>query len=182
MRKDSAGLRRKMRSAVDLGQGFYPRRGLNGHKMEWYLDGHLVGRPVNGIFAMTRLSAHMLSRVKFGPEHLRPLLPEATRFHADAVRAADDMLHSGALDRPLSPSDRRRFSARVGALVDAAREMDELIRGYRKEPCPACGGRKLTRADAKLLDAILSEQSANGTIPKHSALYRESVLTPMSAL
>lgn len=185
------GIRRLYKDALDERRAVYPMyrelRDINGevkqskltHPLNWYIDGHLVNRPINGIYALARLAEFLLHKVKFGKRfHQGGALRTAMDFYADTRRAMRDVLTSCSIDtKKLPPKLRQRLSKRTGGLIEHAKKVIEACEFMKQRcDCPACKKGRITEPDAELLRNILIERSKVGIIPKTSALYREEPL------
>lgn len=180
------GIRRLYKDALDERRAVYPMyKELHDihddvkpckltHKLDWYIDGHLVKRPVNGIYAIARLAEFLLHKVKFSKRGQTAALHEVMEFFADTRRAMRDVLTSCSVDTTPSRKLKARLSERVKGLIAHAKEVLEICNLLnRRCSCPACKTGELYINDAELLRNILIERSKAGVIPKTSALYRE---------
>lgn len=183
------GIRRLYKDALDEKRSVYPRyketRDSHNapkpsklrHKIEWYLDGHLVERPLYGIYALGILAEHLLHQVKFGKHNRKQALSPAMRFFAETRRIMRDVLTSCSIDDRLPPKVLTRMRGRVKDLIESAKIAVSAIEDTKRHcVCPACNGRELSKYDSELLAAILYERSLIGDIPPDSALFRSSSL------
>lgn len=180
----AGGIRRRFRKALDPKLFDYPRKGVLNHRVKWYLDGaEAIRRPTFGVYAMAMFAEYLFHQARFGKSGQRHAFREAAAFFAETRRALQNTLSSFSINDRLDSCEIGLLRRTVTKLVeDGRRTYEEVVHGASERECPACKGRKLSRYDAELLDAILCEQSRNGTIPRTSELYREAPLTPQSAL
>ena len=148
------------------------------HGVGWYLDGHLISRPLTAVYAFANLAEYMLYYARHGRRGQRGAETKAVEFFAETRRAMQNVLSSYPLDRRLRPNERESVGKVAIRLCEHAKlTLDELDLATKMCNCPACRGtRKLYGADAELLEAILREQSRNGTIPPTSKLFRPNAV------
>lgn len=167
------GMRRRYRAALDEKRFTFPRKSQVNHPMEWYLDGHLVDRPIFGLYAMANLAEYLLHHARFGKRNQSRAIVEATQFFAATRRALQNALDNHSIDERMRGRPLSALRSRVAELVTLARIAHEAVSKHSVDcTCTACNGKSISKKDAELLLAILVEQSENGTIPKTSALYR----------
>lgn len=167
-------IRKKYRDAMRDERFKFPRNNMLSHSVGWYLDGHLISRPLTAVYAFANLAEYMLYYARHGRRGQRGVETKAVEFFAETRRAMQNVLSSYPLDRRLRPNERESVGKVASRLCDHAKlTWVELDLATKMCNCPACGGtRKLHVADAELLEAILREQSRNGTIPPTSKLFR----------
>lgn len=167
-------IRKKYRDAMRDERFNFPRNNMLSHSVGWYLDGHLISRPLTAVYAFANLAEYMLYYARHGRRGQRGVETKAVEFFAETRRAMQNVLSSYPLDRRLRPNERESVGKVASRLCDHAKlTWVELDLATKMCNCPACGGtRKLHGADAELLEAILREQSRNGTIPPTSKLFR----------
>ena len=167
-------IRKKYRDAMRDERFKFPRNNMLSHGVGWYLDGHLNSRPLTAVYAFANLAEYMLYYARHGRRGQRGAETAAVEFFAETRRAMQNVLSSYPLDRRLRPNERESVGKVAIRLYDHAKiTWDELGSATKMCNCPACRGtRKLYGADAELLEAILREQSRNGTIPPTSKLFR----------
>ena len=167
-------IRKKYRDAMRDERFKFPRNNMLSHSVGWYLDGHLISRPLTAVYAFANLAEYMLYYARHGRRGQRGAETAAVEFFAETRRAMQNVLSSYPLDRRLRPNERESVGKVAIRLCDHAKiTWDELGSATKVCNCPACRGtRKLYGADAELLEAILREQSRNGTIPPTSKLFR----------
>lgn len=167
-------IRKKYRDAMRDERFKFPRNNMLSHGVGWYLDGHLVSRPLTAVYAFANLAEYMLYYARHGRCGQQGAETEAVEFFAETRRAMQNVLSSYPIDRRLRPIDRESVGKVAIRLCDHAKiTWDKLGSATKMCICPACRGtRKLYGADAELLEAILREQSRNGTIPPTSKLFR----------
>lgn len=147
------------------------------HPIEWYLDGHLVNRPVYGIYALGVFAEHLLYRVKFGRGRNARALNPVMEFYAETRRVMQSLLTSCSVDKRVPKEVLHRMRKRVTELLDGARKAyDAVTKMKRDQRCPVCNGHALSAYDIELLEAILLKCSERGEIPIDSKLYRETPL------
>ena len=174
-------IRKKYRDAMRDERFKFPRNNMLSHSVGWYLDGHLISRPLTAVYAFANLAESMLYYARHGRRGQRGAETAAVEFFAETRRAMQNVLSSYPLDRRLRQNERESVGKVAIRLCDHAKiTWDELGSATKVCNCPACRGtRKLYGADAELLEAILREQSRNGTIPPTSKLFRsDAVDTP----
>ncbi len=172
------GMRRRFRSALDPRRFEYPRRTALNHRIGWYLDGSGPSRrPVFGIYALASFAEYVLHFARFGKRTQRTALPVAARFFAETRREVQNVLSTYHIDKKVPASGVAHLRDVVARLVEHGRAAYEAVTRPGCPSCPACGGRRLSAADGELLEAILYEQSRNGTIPPDSKLFRKTHLT-----
>ena len=167
-------IRKKYRDAMRDERFKFPRNNMLSHSVGWYLDGHLISRPLTAVYAFANLAEYMLYYARHGRRGQRGAETAAVEFFAETRRAMQNVLSSYPLDRRLRPNERESVGKVAIRLCDHAKiTWDELGSATKVCNCPACRGtRKLYGVDAELLEAILREQSRNGTIPPTSKLFR----------
>ena len=167
-------IRKKYRDAMRDERFKFPRNNMLSHSVGWYLDGHLISRPLTAVYAFANLAEYMLYYARHGRRGQRGAETAAVEFFAETRRAMRNVLSSYPLDRRLRPNERESVGKVAIRLCDHAKiTWDELGSATKVCNCPACRGtRKLYGVDAELLEAILREQSRNGTIPPTSKLFR----------
>ena len=171
-------IRKKYRDAMRDERFKFPRNNMLSHSVGWYLDGHLISRPLTAVYAFANLAEYMLYYARHGRRGQRGAETAAVEFFAETRRAMQNVLSSYPLDRRLRPNERESVGKVAIRLCDHAKiTWDELGSATKVCNCPACSGtRKLYGADAELLEAILREQSRNGTIPPTSKLFRSDAV------
>lgn len=171
-------IRKKYRDAMRDERFKFPRNNMLSHGVGWYLDGHLVSRPLTAVYAFANLAEYMLYYARHGRCGQQSAETKAVEFFAETRRAMQNVLSSYPLDRRLRPNERESVRRVASRLCEHAKlTWDELDSATKTCNCPACRGtRKLYVADAELLEAILREQSRNGTIPPTSKLFRSDVV------
>lgn len=181
-----SGMRRLYKDALDERRAVYPRyketrdsrndpkpSNLR-HPVSWYLDGHLVKRPVYGIYALGVFAEHLLYRVKFGRRHGKEALIPVMGFYAKTRRVMRDMLTACSIEERVPKDVLVRMRGRVEELlIDAKIAYDAMSRTKRNHKCPVCRGLALSEYDVELLESILIKCSERGEIPRDSKLYRE---------
>lgn len=160
----------------------FPRRTLLSHRIEWYLNGSACKRPTFGVYAMACFAEYLLYQTRHGKRNQSAAFTDAARFYAATRRAIQNTLSSYRIESRLSVPEAVSLRRVVADLVNMANDTYEIVNGRELVECPACRGVKLPRADAELLEAILCEQSRNGTIPPSSVLFRGEHLTPCEGL
>lgn len=167
-------VRGKYREAMKEEHFRFPRKTVLGHKIEWYLDGHLASRPLSAIYSYACLAEYMLHYVRFGKRRQSGAETIVVEFFAETRRAMQNVLSTYPIDRRLKTKEResvRRVAERL--CEHASLTYRELAMASSLCDCPACRGTgNLHGADVDLLEAILFEQSRNGTIPPTSKLFR----------
>lgn len=175
------GIRRRFHTLLDQQSFENPKRMSSKHPPRWYLDGHLSSRPVYGVYAMARLAEHYLYYARYGKRQQAQVFPDAARFYASTRRALQNVLSTFGIDKRI-PHDKVALVRDIyEQLRNEAAVLNEIFSnttGHRVKPFD----KKLTKKDLELLEAILVEQSRNGTIPKTSALFRETPLTPSTVI
>ena len=171
-------IRKKYRDAMRDERFKFPRNNMLSHGVGWYLDGHLISRPLTAVYAFANLAEYMLYYARHGRRGQRGAETAAVEFFAETRRSMQNVLSSYPLDRRLRPNERESVGKVAIRLCDHAKiTWDELGSATKVCNCPACRGtRKLYGADAELLEAILREQSRNGTIPPTSKLFRSDAV------
>ena len=171
-------IRKKYRDAMRDERFKFPRNNMLSHSVGWYLDGHLISRPLTAVYAFANLAEYMLYYARHGRRGQRGAETAAVEFFAETRRAMQNVLSSYPLDRRLRQNERESVGKVAIRLCDHAKiTWDELGSATKVCNCPACRGtRKLYGADAELLEAILREQSRNGTIPPTSKLFRSDAV------
>ena len=171
-------IRKKYRDAMRDERFKFPRNNMLSHSVGWYLDGHLISRPLTAVYAFANLAEYMLYYARHGRRGQRGAETAAVEFFAETRRAMQNVLSSYPLDRRLRPNERESVGKVAIRLCDHAKiTWDELGSATKVCICPACRGtRKLYGVDAELLEAILREQSRNGTIPPTSKLFRSDAV------
>lgn len=185
-----SGMRRLYKDLLDDQRMVYPRykesfrdgatvkRSKLKHPEKWYLDGHLVNRPVYGVYALAIYAEHLLYLVKFGHRGRGFAIPPVASFYAETRRVMRDFLTSCKLNGRIPKAVKERMSNRVLGLIESAKEARAAVDFTKKKcTCPACKGANMSSYDAELLESLLLEWSAKGDIPKESTLYRETPLT-----
>lgn len=182
VQRKRAGIRCRFRDMMDPSRFTFPRKTLINHKIEWYLDGSAADRPVFGLYAMACFAEYILHHARFGRRGQGDAIQDAARFHASAIRALQNALSTYDIGKRIPDSGveaLRRVVYRLVAEADLAYNV--VMKGTTRRTCPACAGRgKLSAKDYELLEAILYEQSRNGTISRFSKLFRENPLTPIT--
>lgn len=184
------GIRRLYKDLLDDRRMIYPRnkemveagnelkRSKLGHPDSWYLDGHLVERPVYGVYALATYAEHLLYLVKFGRRGRGMAIPQVTAFYAETRRVMRDFLTSCSIDSRVPKAVKERMRNRVLDLIESAKIARDAFESTKKKcTCPACKGSDMSKYDAELLEALLLEWSAKGDIPRESTLFRETPLT-----
>ena len=171
-------IRKRYRDAMRDERFKFPRNNMLSHGVGWYLDGHLISRPLTAVYAFANLAEYMLYYARHGRRGQRGAETAAVEFFAETRRAMQNVLSSYPLDRRLRQNERESVGKVAIRLCDHAKiTWDELGSATKVCNCPACRGtRKLYGADAELLEAILREQSRNGTIPPTSKLFRSDAV------
>ena len=171
-------IRKKYRDAMRDERFKFPRNNMLSHSVGWYLDGHLISRPLTAVYAFANLAEYMLYYARHGRRGQRGAETAAVEFFPETRRSMQNVLSSYPLDRRLRPNERESVGKVAIRLCDHAKiTWDELGSATKVCNCPACRGtRKLYGADAELLEAILREQSRNGTIPPTSKLFRSDAV------
>ena len=171
-------IRKKYRDAMRDERFKFPRNNMLSHSVGWYLDGHLISRPLTAVYAFANLAEYMLYYARHGRRGQRGAETAAVEFFAETRRAMQNVLSSYPLDRRLRLNERESVGKVAIRLCDHAKiTWDELGSATKVCNCPACRGtRKLYGVDAELLEAILREQSRNGTIPPTSKLFRSDAV------
>ena len=171
-------IRKKYRDAMRDERFKFPRNNMLSHGVGWYLDGHLISRALTAVYALANRAEYMLYYARHGRRGQRGAETAAVEFFAETRRAMQNVLSSYSLDRRLRPNERESVGKVAIRLCDHAKiTWDELGSATKVCNCPACRGtRKLYGADAELLEAILREQSRNGTIPPTSKLFRSDAV------
>ena len=171
-------IRKKYRDAMRDERFKFPRNNMLSHSVGWYLDGHLISRPLTAVYAFANLAEYMLYYARHGRRGQRGAETAAVEFFAETRRAMQNVLSSYPLDRRLRQNERESVGKVAIRLCDHAKiTWDELGSATKVCNCPACRGtRKLYGVDAELLEAILREQSRNGTIPPTSKLFRSDAV------
>ena len=171
-------IRKKYRDAMRDERFKFPRNNMLSHGVGWYLDGHLISRPLTAVYAFANLAEYMLYYARHGRRGQRGAETAAVEFFAETRRAMQNVLSSYPLDRRLRQNERESVGKVAIRLCDHAKiTWDELGSATKVCNCPACRGtRKLYSVDAELLEAILREQSRNGTIPPTSKLFRSDAV------
>lgn len=167
-------IRKKYRDAMRDERFKFPRNNMLSHSVGWYLDGHLISRPLTAVYAFANLAEYMLYYARHGRRGQRGAETAAVEFFAETRRAMQNVLSSYPLDRRLRLNERESVGKVAIRLCDHAKiTWDEIGSATKVCNCPACRGtRKLYGVDVELLEAILREQSRNGTIPPTSKLFR----------
>ena len=171
-------IRKKYRDAMRDARLKFPRNNMLSHGVGWYLDGHLVSRPLTAVYAFANLAEYLLYYSRRGRRGQQGAEKMAVEFFAETRRAMQNVLSSYPLDRRLRPNERESVGRVASRLCEHAKlTWAGLGLATKMCNCPACRGtRKLHCADAELLEAILREQSRNGTIPPTSKLFRQDVV------
>lgn len=178
-KKERHGIRSRYRDLLDPMHFNYPKRTLIHHPIQWYLDGSAATRPTFGVYAMACFAEYLLHAARYGSKAKRVTLPDAARFYAATRSALQNTLSTYSIGSRLDESETESLRRVVGRLVESANEAYRAVmKGGTHGECPACHGKGLVPSDAELLEAILYEQSRNGTIPESSELYRRELLTP----
>lgn len=95
------------------------------HPVSWYTDGHLVERPLNGVYALAVFAEWCLAKVKAGRGGD---LAEATAFYADTRRFMEMILRNRKAGRNLTAKQRDGMRPRVARLVEQARSVSSKLR------------------------------------------------------
>ena len=171
-------IRKKYRDAMRDERFKFPRNNMLSHSVGWYLDGHLISRPLTAVYAFANLAEYMLYYARHGRRGQRGAETAAVEFFAETRRAMQNVLSSYPLDRRLRLNERESVGKVAIRLCDHAKiTWDEIGSATKVCNCPACRGtRKLYGVDVELLEAILREQSRNGTIPPTSKLFRSDAV------
>lgn len=167
-------IRGKYRDAMRDERFRFPRNNMLSHGVGWYLDGHLVNRPLTAVYAFANLAEYLLHYVRHGRRGQQGAETRAVEFFAETRRAMQNVLSTYPIDRRLRPDERESVGKVARRLCEHANlTWVELGMATKMCSCPACGGtRNLHGTDAELLESILREQSRNGTIPPSSKLFR----------
>lgn len=174
-------VRSKYRESMKDEHFRFPRKSVLCHKIDWYLDGHLSARPLSAIYAYACLAEYMLHHVRFGKRRQNGAEARVVEFFAETRRAMQNVLSTYPIDRRLKTNERESVRRVAERLCEHAKLTHrELGIASASCVCPACiGVGTLHGADSDLLEAILFEQSRNGTIPPTSKLFRaEAVDNP----
>lgn len=133
-RRKQAGLRARFRSMLDSDRAAWPRksktleskrvRSILDHPVAWYVDGHLVERPLNAAYALAMFSEWCLAKVKAGKGGD---LLEATAFYADTRRFMEMILRNRKAGRNLTVKQRDGMRPRVVRLIEQARIVSSKI-------------------------------------------------------
>ena len=133
-RRKQAGLRARFTSMLDPDRATWPRksktleskrvRSILDHPVAWYVDGHLVERPLNAAYALAMFSEWCLAKVKAGKGGD---LLEATAFYADTRRFMEMILRNRKAGRNLTAKQREGMRPRVARLVEQARGVSSKI-------------------------------------------------------
>lgn len=167
-------VRGKYREALKDEHFRFPRKTGVCHGIQWYLDGHLVNKPLVALHAYANLAEYMLHYVRFGRRGQRGAETLVVEFFAETRRAMQNVLSTYPIDRRLRRHERESVKKVAQRLCEhAGLAWKELGMASCHCDCPACGGTgNLYSSDVDLLEAILFEQSRNGTIPPSSKLFR----------
>lgn len=87
--EEGDGTRRRFYDALEETRFAYPRKTAVKHAFAWYCDGHMTGRPADGIYNAGRLAEHLLAMSR---ETGIPSLRDAARFFASTRRAMRNVL------------------------------------------------------------------------------------------
>lgn len=166
------GVRRHFYEALNESRFTYPRLVTRRHSIKWYLDGELTKRPLYGIYAMARLAEHFLNRARFGTKGQKNVIQDAAKFFADTRRTMRNILSTYDIDKRIPRESVDSIRETYVELVEEARYV------YTKMRCALRSDEQddyelMSKNDRRLLEAILIEQSSNGTIPPWSSLFRE---------
>lgn len=174
---NESDVRRKYRALLDESHHRFPRKDVLSHAIGWYLDGHLVAKPLVAAYAYANFAEYLLHHTRFGRNHSESVVYEIEAFYALTRRTLQNILSTYPIGRRLRPCEREAASRTVGQVFDAAKSVYESVqRANTKCACPVCSGHKVFPADVELLEAILCEQSRLGNIPPTSALFRASAV------
>ena len=64
-------IRKKYRDAMRDERFKFPRNNMLSHGVGWYLDGHLISRPLTAVYAFANLAEYMLYYAKYSSSYLR---------------------------------------------------------------------------------------------------------------
>lgn len=106
------------------GDGRAKRRTVLTHPVSWYVDGHLVERPMNGLYALAVFAEWCLAKVKAGRGGD---IMEATAFYADTRRFMEMTLRNRRAGRNLTAKQRDGMRPRVARLVEQARSVSSKL-------------------------------------------------------
>lgn len=133
-RRKQEGLRTRFRAMLDPDRATWPRksktleskrvRSILGHPIAWYVDGHLVERPLNAAYALAMFSEWCLAKIKAGKGGD---LLEATAFYADTRRFMEMILRNRKAGRNLTAKQREGMRPRVVRLIEQARVVSSKI-------------------------------------------------------
>lgn len=176
--RNESDIRRRYRAAMSDDRYRFPRTSGLSHRLDWYFDGHLRARPLSAIYAYANLAEYMLHYVRFGRCRQEGAERTVSEFFAETRRAMQNVLSTYPMGKRLDAAGRESLAKVVDRLCEHAKlAKAELDSASDACECPACSGNRYLRgADVRLLEAILCEQSRNGTIPPTSPLYRASAV------
>lgn len=180
MKIRKSGIRRRYRELMEQTHFTFPRKTLIHHKIGWYLDGSAAARPAFGVYSMACFAEYILHFARFGRRGQSAYMKDAAKFYASTRAALQNTLSTYPIGERLSEHAVESLRRLVYRLVAEANDTyDKVMKSGTRADCPCCGNAHgLSVDDARLLEAILYEQSRNGTIPPTSELYRPEPLTP----
>ena len=127
-------MRARFRTMLDPDRATWPRksktleskrvRSTLDHPVAWYVDGHLVERPLNAAYALAMFSEWCLAKVKAGKGGD---ILEATAFYADTRRFMEMILRNRKAGRNLTAKQREGMRPRVVRLIEQARVVSSKI-------------------------------------------------------
>lgn len=133
-RRKQVGLRTRFRAMLDPSRATWPSksktleskrvRSTLVHPVAWYVDGHLVERPLNAAYALAMFSEWCLAKVKAGKGGD---ILEATAFYADTRRFMEMILRNRKAGRNLTAKQREGMRPRVARLIEQARVVSSKI-------------------------------------------------------
>ena len=134
-RRKQVGLRARFRAMLDPSRATWPSksktleskrvRSTLDHPVAWYVDGHLVERPLNAAYALAIFSEWCLAKVKAGKGGD---ILEATAFYADTRRFMEMILRNRKAGRNLTAKQREGMRPRVARLIEQARSVSSKFR------------------------------------------------------
>lgn len=125
-------IRKKYRDAMRDERFKFPRNNMLSHSVGWYLDGHLISRPLTAVYAFANLAEYMLYYARHGRRGQRGAETAAVEFFAETRRAMQNVLSSYPLDRRLRQNERESVGKVAIRLCDHAKiTWDELAQRRR---------------------------------------------------
>lgn len=168
------GMRRRFHELLEPEHFDNPRKLSRNHGTKWYLNGRYSNRPIYGIYALAQVAEHYMYLVRFGKRQQGFALPEVARFYAATRRAMQNVLSTFGVNKRI-PADKVDYVRSI--YENLCKEAEVILQVFGESTQVNTKVRpfntKLCQDDLELLNAILIEQSANGTIPKTSALFRQ---------